>query len=140
MIKTLGFAAILMATAVPAFADGNCSVATLRGGYGATGTGWLAVNPQTPAALIARVVFDGAGNFTATNETRSINGTVTGGISFSGTYTLNAACWGSVVVSGGTNADYDIVVDAGGTHVRAIAAVGGTIFTVDMTKQFLGGS
>jgi hypothetical protein len=138
MIKTLGFAAILMAAAAPAFADGNCSVATLRGGYGATGTGSLAPNNQAPAALIARVVFDGAGNFTA-SETRSINGTVTRGVSFSGTYTLNAACQGSATLSGGTNASYDLVVDAAGTHVRAIAVVGGTIFTVDMTKQFLGG-
>ena len=133
MIKTLGFAAILMAAAVPAFADGNCSVATLRGGYGATGTGSL---DQAPAALIARLVFDGAGNFTA-NETRSINGVVAR-ITFSGTYTLNAACQGSAIVSGGTNAGYDLVVDTAGTHVRAIATVDGTIFTVDMTKQFLG--
>ena len=137
MIKTLGFAAILMAAAAPAFADGNCSVATLRGGYGATGTGSLAPNNQAPAALIARLVFDGAGNFTAT-ETRSINGMVAR-LSFSGTYTLNAACQGSATLSGGTNASYDLVVDAAGTHVRAIAVVGGTIFTVDMTKQFLGG-
>ena len=137
MIKTLGFAAILMAAAVPAFADSNCSVATLRGGYGATGTGSLAPNNQAPAALIARLVFDGAGNFTAT-ETRSINGMVAR-LSFSGTYTLNAACQGSATVSGGTNAGYDLVVDAAGTHVRAIATVGGTTFTVDMTKQFLGG-
>ena len=137
MIKTLGFAAILMAAAVPAFADGNCSVATLRGGYGATGTGSLAPNNQAPGAVIARVVFDGAGNFTA-DETRSINGMVAR-ISFSGTYTLNAACQGSVLLSGGTNAGYDIVVDAAGTHVRAIATVSGTIFTVDMTKQLLGG-
>ena len=137
MIKTLGFAAILMAAAVPAFADGNCSVATLRGGYGATGTGSLVPNNQAPGALIARVVFDGAGNFTA-NETRSINGMVAR-TSFSGTYTLNAACQGSVLLSGGTNAGYDIVVDAAGTHVRAIATVSGTTFTVDMTKQLLGG-
>ena len=137
MIKTLGFAAILMMAAVPAFADSNCSVATLRGGYGATGTGSLAPNNQAPAALIARLVFDGAGNFTAT-ETRSINGMVAR-LSFSGTYTLNAACQGSATVSGGTNAGYDLVVDAAGTHVRAIATVGGTTFTVDMTKQFLGG-
>ena len=137
MIKTLGFAAILMVAAVPAFADSNCSVATLRGGYGATGTGSLAPNNQAPAALIARLVFDGAGNFTAT-ETRSINGMVAR-LNFSGTYTLNAACKGSATVSGGTNASYDLVVDAAGTHVRAIATVGGTTFTVDMTKQFLGG-
>ena len=137
MIKTLGFAAILMVAAVPAFADSNCSVATLRGGYGATGTGSLAPNNQAPAALIARLVFDGAGNFTA-NETRSINGMVAR-LSFSGTYTLNAACQGSATVSGGTNVGYDLVVDAAGTHVRAIATVGGTTFTVDMTKQFLGG-
>ena len=137
MIKTLGFAAILTAAAVPAFADSNCSVATLRGGYGATGTGSLAPNNQAPAALIARLVFDGAGNFTA-NETRSINGMVAR-LNFSGTYTLNAACQGSATVSGGTNAGYDLVVDAAGTHVRAIATVGGTTFTVDMTKQFLGG-
>ena len=44
MIKTLGFAAILTAAAAPAFADGNCSVATFRGGYGATGTGSLGPN------------------------------------------------------------------------------------------------
>ena len=137
MIKMISFAAILMSAAVPAFADSNCSVATLRGGYGATGTGSLAPNNQAPAALIARLVFDGAGNFTAT-ETRSINGMVAR-LSFSGTYTLNAACQGSATVSGGTNAGYDLVVDAAGTHVRAIATVGGTTFTVDMTKQFLGG-
>ena len=137
MIKMISFAAILMSAAVPAFADSNCSVATLRGGYGATGTGSLAPNNQAPAALIARLVFDGAGNFTA-NETRSINGMVAR-LSFSGTYTLNAACQGSATVSGGTNAGYDLVVDAAGTHVRAIATVGGTTFTVDMTKQFLGG-
>jgi len=135
MIKTLGFAAILAAAAAPAFADGNCSVATLRGGYGATGTGSL--GPNTPGALIARLVFDGAGNFTA-SETRSINGVVAR-VSFSGTYTLNAACQGSAVLSGGTNAGYDIVVDTAGTHARGIATVDGTIFTVDMTKQFLGG-
>jgi hypothetical protein len=136
MIKTLGFAAILMAAAVPAFADGNCSVATLRGGYGATGTGSLAPNNQAPAALIARIVFDGAGNFTA-NETRSINGVVAQ-TSFSGTYTLNATCEGSVILSGGTNADYNFVIDADGTHGRAIATVSGTIFTVDLTKQLFG--
>jgi hypothetical protein len=135
MIKTLGFAAILTAAAAPAFADGNCSVATLRGGYGATGTGSL--GPNTPGALIARLVFDGTGNFTA-SETRSINGVVAR-VSFSGTYTLNAACQGSAVLSGGTNAGYDIVVDTAGTHARGIATVDGTIFTVDMTKQFLGG-
>ena len=137
MIKTLGFAPILMAAAAPAFADSNCSVATLRGGYGATGTGSLAPNNQAPAALIARLVFDGAGNFTA-SETRSVNGMVAR-LNFSGTYTLNAACQGSATASGSTNAGYDLVVDAAGTHVRAIATVGGTTFTVDMTKQFLGG-
>lgn len=137
VLKTALFGAVLTAAAAAAsaaFAGSSagppCSVATLKGGYGLSGSGFIG---DTPFAVEGRSVYDGRGSFTAA-ETHSLGGTITTP-SVTGTYTVNADCTGMFVINGSPALNFTI--DQGGTHIRAIAIGGGGVtLTIEYSEQF----
>jgi hypothetical protein len=114
-----------------------CSKGTLNGGYGITLLGSLQPNNAQPVASVGRVTFDGNGNFLIV-RTNSVNGVITQGVTSNGTYTINSDCTGTFALTGGLASNYNLVVDTGGAHVRAISLNSGQTTTFDATKQFIG--
>jgi hypothetical protein len=91
--------AALLAAAPGAWAQGSCSVATLKGAYGLTEQGTVVadvmgasfpVNAPYPSANVAVVTYDGAGHLTATYRA-SFGGIPFGG-PLTGTYTVGPDC------------------------------------------------
>lgn len=118
----------------------QCSVATLNGSFGYTGTGTLvSESGAVPFASVGQITFDGQGNFT-TIRTISQNGTVSQGVQGGGTYTVNPDCTGTLTFIEGITPSQgtDIVIDDNGNEVRAIATNPGTVVTTIGRKQFSG--
>jgi hypothetical protein len=96
--------------AQPQIGGGNCSTATLSGGYSATLTG-RALNSSvafsTTTESVGSVTFDGQSKvaFTLTNNTLKTFGTAQ---SLSGTYTLQANCVGTVTITSGDAASFTL--------------------------------
>jgi hypothetical protein len=103
MIMTRLGSSVLLAgllVSVPAFGaltvPGSCSLATLQGAFGTLEEGTVVGQlpglpaPPWPAANVAIVNYDGAGNFSGSN-TASFNGVAVTG-TFTGTYTVNSDC------------------------------------------------
>jgi hypothetical protein len=101
----------------------ECSVATLRGGFGFTFTG-TAHTPDgpSPRAGIGRFVIDGEGNLVGTNTTNA-DGIVLRR-TLVGTYTVEADCTGSVAITFtdplGGQATFDVVIDDDGKEFRTV--------------------
>ena len=89
--------ALIIAPAARAY-DKGCSVASLKGTFAYTGTGYnvSANGAATPFAEVGTQTFDGAGA-TTTTFTASANGNLFQ-ISFSGTYTVNSDCTGTMTL------------------------------------------
>jgi len=68
-----------------------------------------------PVAFVGQVIYDGNGNMYGT-LTQSLQGTITSGVPFSGTYTENADCTGTVQITGDGNFSF-IVVNGGKEHL-----------------------
>jgi hypothetical protein len=85
-----------------AAANPGCSVSTLKGGYAVHGQGTVVQQlPNLPApsfqfAEVARATLDGAGNVYGT-AMLNLGGIAVQG-TFSGTYTVNADCTGTVTL------------------------------------------
>ena len=98
----------------------QCSLATLRGSYIFTATGFNIVNgvpvPKTIAELID---FEGDGLLSVPGGTLSVNGMITqiqpGGV---GTYTLEQDCTGTVAFNGGPSFRLFITNAKSGTMVQ----------------------
>jgi hypothetical protein len=89
---------VLLACLVPASQAANCSTATVAGSWGATLTGTLILpTGPVPVGAVLRASVDEEGNFTGT-EARSVGGGYADE-TFTGKWTVNADCTGSVTAS-----------------------------------------
>jgi hypothetical protein len=113
----------------------TCSLATLKGGYGLTYTGEI-INGG-PVGVIARTVFDGAGNLKQ-HDHAIVNGNIFGGEE-TGTYTMRPDCTGTltIVFTGGGSLDFDFVLDDNAREIRAVSQSPGTNTTFTGRKQFV---
>ncbi len=120
----------------------TCSDASLKGGYGYTGTGALLaayVGPTDagPFAEVGRQTFDGKGH-TEAAATLSANGDISQ-VTIEGTYTVKPDCTGTMtlnVVQFGSTVDLNIVIDEDGNEIRAIVSDANVIESRVYRKQF----
>jgi hypothetical protein len=107
-----------------AWAQNGCSVASLKGSYSLAINGFFydADGFQGVYASAGLAVADGAGVVTGT-DTVSIDGTPTRGRQFTGTYTINPDCSGTVNLKdakGNTISNMDLVIANGGKDVALV--------------------
>lgn len=116
-------ATLIMSMAVPVYAeDHECSVAHSAGKWSFTDNGTVVgVGPRTAVGILS---LDGHGNVLNGVATSSLNGSVASE-TFSGTYTVNSDCTGSI----------DVKIFAGGNELFEIT--GDTAYDDDM-KQMRG--
>ncbi|SAL82287.1 hypothetical protein AWB74_06217 [Caballeronia arvi] len=132
-----------MATAIPAYASGECSASSLKGAYSFSARGELlgildttksppVLDPLTKPIVIDGVAlqtFDGAGSFTRTDFLNT-NGTPRAGqTAFNpnqhGTYTVNPDCTGTmhIVYDSGAVLDLQMVLADNAETIKAIVSV-----------------
>jgi hypothetical protein len=136
-------ALIGLATLVPAAsAQSACSLATLKGNYGVSQSGWETKNPKAPLepfAIVGTVAFDGAGNFsttaTAVQPMPGPQNFIPQTIEASGTYTVNSDCTGSLTFTGPGVLTANLVIIGGGTEVFGIVTLPFVVATIDIKKQ-----
>jgi hypothetical protein len=124
-----------------AVADEGCSNQSLRGAYGFAIDGQaFGANGQEAAefADAGRIVFDGHGGLNGT-DTESLNGLITTGLTFSGAYSVQAACTGTAVISGGITANLRFMLVEGGQEVNVIDTDPGLVAAGQISKQQLAG-
>jgi hypothetical protein len=132
-VALISFSAHARAASSPSAQQGGCSLATLKGQYAATQSGFQVTGTSKgPFATAATYVFDGRGHEHGIT-TRSVNGVITRHLSFTGTYTLNRNCTGTETVTDSTGAvrHYDFAtVPSGGrfTFIRTDPGVVGSGF------------
>jgi hypothetical protein len=88
-------------------------------------------NSTGPFAAVGRIVFDGNGNLQLT-ATTSIIGFIIPGSLFTGTYTVNRDCTGTMRFATGSShgvPTFDIVSTPGGRHISIIQTNTGTVIT-----------
>ncbi len=89
-------ATLVLSMAATAQAGGPCSLARAAGTYGLTDVGTVVdVGPRTAVGIWT---MDAAGNLTNGKGTSSLNGTIARE-TFSGTYTVNPDCTGTLAVN-----------------------------------------
>lgn len=126
----------------------GCSTAILRGGYGAGTTGLINTsgNPNdiriktfAPFAEAAYFLFDGQGNLSG-SSTVDFAGFVSP-VTFTGTYTVNANCTGSLTVDAGSSGivHRDLVIVDAGKEVEFVSTDPGVVIAGYMKKQRIGG-
>ncbi len=101
-------------------AQSGCSAATLQGAYGFSLSGFF-YDPngfQGVYAAAGRAVADGSGGITGT-QTINLDGTPSRGVSFAGTYNINADCTGTMNIDSG-NSNFDLVVTSGGKEISLV--------------------
>jgi hypothetical protein len=91
-------------------ANQNCSVFTLRGGYGFH-VGATLASTGRPIAVLGHQIFDGSGNYTA-KVTINADGTIIHADDF-GTYAVNPDCTGKIFSIGGGGTFEFVLVDGG---------------------------
>jgi hypothetical protein len=113
-------AAALLLSAVPlAQADGSCTMASAAGSWGFTDNGTvLGIGPRTAVGIFT---LDRHGNLTNGVATSSLNGMVAAE-TFSGTYTINPDCTGTVSVK----------IYSGSTELFSVTL--STVFDDNMTE------
>jgi len=127
----------------------TCTVAILRGGYGAGSTGLLntSSNPNdirlktfAPFAEAAYFLFDGQGNVSG-SVTLNLAGSVLPA-TFTGTYTVNANCTGSYTIDFGPEfgiAHRNLVIVDAGKEVEFVGTDRDVVIGGYMKRQFNGG-
>jgi len=144
-LAVLAALVMVLTTSKPVYAQGVCSVATLKGNYGFSQPGFEPRGPnpnanKLPFAVVGVIAFDGGGNFSITYTDVSpgqpdpyvpLHGTG------SGTYTVNSDCTGSGSCTTGDCAGvtFDTVILAGGKEVFGINTLPGVVATIDLKKQ-----
>jgi hypothetical protein len=124
-----------------------CTTAILRGGYGAGTTGLINIsgNPNdikiktfVPFAEAAYFLFDAQGNLSG-SSTVTFAGFITP-VSFTGTYTVNANCTGSLTVDAGASGivHRDLVIVDAGKEVDFVSTDPGVVIAGYMRKQRVG--
>jgi hypothetical protein len=109
----------------------GCSLATLKGGYGLTFSGYGTNGAAfIPAAGVGLVTFDGNGNLSA-SETVSNGGNVFP-VNLPGTYTVNSDCTGSLTTA---NAHLNLVIVRNGREILAVNTQQGRVVVDNLIKQ-----
>lgn len=138
MYLGLGMCLLSAAGAYAQEGDGRtCSVRSLSRAYAFRVDGWLGSGSAvTPFAAVGVQTFDGAGRFTATN-TVSNGGTVVRNLAFSGTYTVNRDCTGSMIADfgNGLTARADFVIGSNGDELFFISADPQTTYSGTFRRQ-----
>jgi hypothetical protein len=96
LVRTIAFATLCLGLAAAASADDvRCSNGGLAGHWGYTKTGTVfAPTGAVPFASVGRLDFDAGGNVWGTTES-SVGGTI-GQATFTGTFSLNSDCLGTM--------------------------------------------
>ncbi len=108
---------VALAPSLVSAEEPRCSV--LKGAFTLTFSGSTAAGPYNGVGL---TTFDGAGKWTGT-ESANFNGFIIRSQAFSGTYTLNPDCTGTIVAvfpNGVVGKGQDFVVANGGKTINAI--------------------
>lgn len=107
-------------------ADGGCSVASLNGPYGLEGQGTvlpggpISVPAPVPFGEVIIATFNGAGTFFGSAAV-NVGGVVLNPVTFTGTYTVNPDCTGTITVNLSLGFSlHNAIVVLGGSH-RLIA-------------------
>ena len=132
IISLVVFAGTFVAGAVPNAQAGQCSNASLKGGYGFLDVHTV-VPAKTPFTALGRWNFDGKGNFTST-LTFNDNGTVTHA-NDSGHYTVNADCTGIIFILGGTGTLEIVLVDGGKEFYALATNPSSAVITFSVAKK-----
>ncbi len=133
-LRGVGLVAVLMMTATigtrPAAAAG-CGAHSLKGRYAYAFSGFKTQGEtaaqRTPFAQAGHEVYDGKGAVTG-SATGSNNGTIVR-LKYTGSYTINADCSGSVTTTDdrGETAHYDIFVPSDGSSILYIQSDSGAV-------------
>jgi len=117
--------------AAQATTGGTCSASTLNGTYELTMNGRLAPGgiPTKILAAAGAAVFDGTSKVTFSLTSNAVNGSQAFGtqVMYSGTYTLQSNCQGSISITSGDTATFTLVafsVNATNQQARAFQLVG----------------
>ncbi len=113
----------------------ECSLEDIEGTYAYTLSGTLTDGPNAgPVAAVGRLTFDGKGNISG-RDTISINGHVTRGRTYEGTYVVNPDCTYSTIIIDSLGqqqiGDY-VIVDR--NEVRAIRANDTNVVTLNLKR------
>jgi hypothetical protein len=137
------FALLVLVTLAPsANADQSCSLATLKGNYGFTFSGFsISGSTAQPFSGVGLGTFDGEGNFSSTFDF-SINGVPFGtpfgthpfSNPYTARYTVYGGCSGSLqaTISGGD--DFSFVIVQGGAEILAVDISSPDTITLDFKK------
>ena len=114
----------------------QCTVRNVAGTYGFSGSGTILSNliglPEGLFATVGILTFDGQEGWRTTNQSLTVNGAVTTGVSMTGTYTVTPDCTFTLVDAAG-NTDTGVFV-----HDRQrgffMATVEGVIVTFTMER------
>lgn len=116
----------------------ECSVATLYGEYLYTGSAEANIkqrdDPTYPRVFAGLFSFDGAGNLSGF-DTRSFGGDITRRQAFTGTYTLNSDCTGTIHYFSTIDTNWDLFVSTDGIEGNLIRYDPGIIATRSFKKQ-----
>ena len=96
VVFVISFVSLLVLGLVSHGQARECSNASLKGAYGLSCEGTIV--GVGPVAVVSVLTADGKGNSSGA-ETLSVNGTIVPGVTFTGAYTVNADCTGSLVIS-----------------------------------------
>jgi hypothetical protein len=125
-----------------------CTTAILQGGYGAGTTGLInssgdpndiRIGTFVPFAEAVYFLFDGHGNLSG-SSTADFGGSAFP-VTFTGTYTVNGNCTGSLTVDAGASGivHRDLVIVDAGKEVEFVSTDPGVVIAGYMKKQRVGG-
>lgn len=121
-----------------------CSVAALRGGYGAGTTGLInsssnandiTIPTFVPFAEAAHFLFDGRGNLSGSSSVTF--GGIVAPVTFTGSYTVNADCTGSLTAetSDGDTVHRNLIIVDDGKEVEFVSTDPGVVVAGYLKKQ-----
>ncbi len=112
-------------------AEGKCNLLTVKGSYGYLNTGSAF---GTTLASVGTMTFDGAG-LVSGNDTNSFGGSISSS-PFTGSYTVNADCTGTVAVSFGFfTINNNMVIVDNGKEIFIIETNPGSVATGVFKRQ-----
>jgi hypothetical protein len=119
-----------------AHADDGCSAASLSGPYGYLNSGFFYSPNFSVFGSVGRFVADGNGGLSGA-DTLNVDGSVNRGRKYTGTYTINSDCTGSMIFqvsATGTN-NFDIVLTDNGKEVKLVETDQNTMITGTAHQQ-----
>src|SRR5260370_742853 len=119
-------------------ADGGCDATILNGGYGYSLTGPIFDNAGNLNffSVAGRFLPDGQGGLNG-KDTFSFDGSIVRGRTYTGTYTVNSDCTGSITLSDPTNGtiNADVVITNDGNELQLVAYDNGSNITGSAKRQ-----